>query len=115
MDGLRDDSTKGQNVVPLPHGERVAEGSRPPPPSRTRGLHGVAIAGMSLFAFIGIFSMLAFITVRWPEATGRYVMAVFIFSIVGFITSASVAIFSAARNTYPSRSSHSEEVDEAEQ
>jgi hypothetical protein len=69
---------------------------------------------MSLFAFIGIFSMLAFITVGWPDETGRYVIGVFVFSIVGFITSASIAIFSAARNAYPGRGSGSEKRGEAD-
>jgi len=45
--------------------------------------------------------MLAFITISWPDDSSRYVVAVFVASIVGFMTSASLAVFSAARDTYP--------------
>lgn len=86
-----------ENVVPL----GVAPEPKPadPPPSQSR-LHVLAIAGMALCAVIGILSMLAFITVTWPGNSGRYVIGVFIGSGVGFMTSASLAVFSAARETH---------------
>jgi hypothetical protein len=92
-------SDPSDNVVPL--------GVEPPtpvapapsrPPSR---LHGLAIIGMAVFALVGIAAMLAFITISWPDDSSRYVVAVFVASIVGFMTSASLAVFSAARDTYP--------------
>jgi hypothetical protein len=56
--------------------------------------------GMALFALLGIFSTLAFVTVGWPDDLGRYVVAVIVFSVVGFMASALIAVFSAARDTY---------------
>ena len=70
------------------------------PPGR---LHAVAMAGMALFAVVGILATLAFITVGWPGDTGRRVIAVVVFSAFGFIASASAAILAAARDTYPRR------------
>lgn len=91
------DGDDPQNVVPL--GQPV----EPVPaevPRRLGRLHALAIAGMAVFAIVGVFSMLAFITVTWPNETGRYVIAVFIGSGVGFMTCASLAVISAARATY---------------
>lgn len=45
--------------------------------------------------------MLAIITISWPDDLSRYPMAIFMASVVTFMTSASVAVFSAARDTYP--------------
>ena len=56
---------------------------------------------MAISALIGIASMLAFITISWPDDLGRYLMAIVVISVIGFMTSASLAVFSAARNTYP--------------
>ena len=86
-----------ENVVRL----GVAPEPQPsdPPPSQSR-MHTLAIAGMAICAVIGIFAMLAFITVTWPGNSGRYVVAVLIGSGVGFMTSASLAVFSAARETH---------------
>jgi hypothetical protein len=67
------------------------------------GLHRTAIAGLAICALVGIASMLAFITVSWPGNAGRYVMGVFIASGVGFMTCASLAVFSAAKETYTVR------------
>ncbi|MGI8940652.1 MAG: hypothetical protein ACR2H7_01970 [Actinomycetota bacterium] len=64
-------------------------------------LHGAAIVGMAVSALFGIASMLAFITISWPNGLGRYVMVVFMGSVVGFMACASIAVFSAARDTYP--------------
>jgi len=90
---------KPDNVVPL-----GVEAPTPVPPAPSRPpsrLHGLAIIGMAVFALVGIAAMLAFITISWPDDSSRYVVAVFVASIVGFMTSASLAVFSAARDTYP--------------
>ena len=84
------------NVVSL---GRAPEAVPDPVPTQSR-LHRLAIAGMALCAVVGILSMLAFITVTWPEDTGRYVIGVLIGSGVGFMTCASLAVFSAARDTH---------------
>ena len=64
-------------------------------------LHGLAILGMATCALLGIASMLAFITISWPGSVGRFIIGVFVFTIVGFMTFASLAVFAAARDTYP--------------
>lgn len=61
----------------------------------------MGIVGMAMFALLGIGAMLAFITISWPDNTSRYALAVFMVSVIGFMTSASLAVFSAARDTYP--------------
>ena len=91
------DEDDQQNIVPL---GRSLDPAPPEPPRRPGRLHGLAIAGMAVFAVVGVFSILAFITITWPNETGRYVIGVFIGSIVGFMTCASLAVFSAARETY---------------
>lgn len=86
------------NVVPLgraPEIQKDVEYIEPQP-----RLHRMAIGGMATFALLGILAMLAFITVAWPGESRRYVIAVFIFSGVGFLACASTAVFSAARHTY---------------
>lgn len=87
------------NVVPLGTEPVAAETPTTPRP-RIGRLHGLAIMGMALSALLGIFSTLAFVTVTWPSELGRYVVAVIAFSVVGFISSALIAVFSAARDTY---------------
>jgi hypothetical protein len=95
------------NVVPLsnpfppPQPEPVS--ARPGP------VHGLAIAGMSLFAVVGIVSMLLFVTVTWPGNIGRYIVVAFVTAGFGFIICAIVAVFAAARDTYPQRSMHDTE------
>lgn len=64
-------------------------------------MHGLGIAGMAVSALIGIIAMLTFVSVRWPDDTGRYVKVVIVAATVAFLTSASAAVFSAARDTYP--------------
>lgn len=71
------------------------------PPGR---LHGAFIGGMATSALVGTAAMFAFITVGWPEDTQRYVVAVMIVAVVVFLTCASAAVFTAARETYPARS-----------
>jgi hypothetical protein len=88
------------NVVSL--GQTPVAESTPRTPTRQGPLHRAAIAAMTICAIVGILSMLAFITVSWPDDTGRYVVGVFIGSGIGFLASASIAVFSAARETYVS-------------
>jgi hypothetical protein len=84
------------NVVPLPGGPQPPR--RPAtPPGRA---HGLATLGMALSAVVGILAALLFITVGWPGESGRYVIGVVVFSVLGFFLSASIAIFAAARDTY---------------
>ena len=97
-----DDDAQG-NVVPLGV-EAPLEPRTPKPAPRIGRLHGLSIIGMAISALIGIASMLAFITISWPDDLGRYVMAIIVISVIGFMTSASLAVFSAARDTYPGHS-----------
>jgi purine-cytosine permease-like protein len=93
----------GVNVVPL--GAEVADGHDygPPPSPPSSRLHGLAIAGMALSALLGIGSMLAFVTVRWTGAAGRFIVAVVIVAAIGFLVCASAAVFTAARDMYAHR------------
>jgi hypothetical protein len=102
------DAAPNDNVVPL--GRPAPAQTAPPETLRPQGkLHRSAIAGMAICALAGIASMLVFITVTWPGNSGRYVVAAFIASGVGFLTSASIAVFSAARETFvPPPTSESE-------
>jgi len=88
-------------VVPLPSDYVPQQ----PPVSRPGVMHGTATIAMAVFAIVGFLAMLAFITVGWPGRSGRYVIAVVFLAIVGFLASAAIAIFAAARDTYPARSS----------
>jgi hypothetical protein len=89
-------------------GEKPAEvvklpGHQAPTPTRVLRpgrVHGLAIAGMALFSLVGIAATLAFITIGWPEDSGRYVIAVIFVSVVGFLLCAAMAVFAAARDTY---------------
>lgn len=88
------------NVVPLPGDPPPPEPPIPPsPPGR---LHGAAIAGMGISAIVGVVAMLAFITVTWPDDVGRVVIGICLFSGLAFLTFASTAVFTAARDTYRS-------------
>ena len=55
---------------------------------------------MGASAIIGVFAMLAFITVTWPANIGRVVIGICLFSGLAFLTFASTAVFTAARDTY---------------
>ena len=76
-----------------------------PPVRRPGRLHGLAITGMALSALLGITTMVAFVTIGWPGESGRVVIGVFIAAVVVFMSCASIAVFSAARDTYPRNSS----------
>jgi phosphate/sulfate permease len=58
------------------------------------------MVGMVVSAIVGFLALLGFVTVRWPGDSGRIVMAIFLFSIVGFVVCGSASIFTAARDTY---------------
>ena len=86
------------NVVPLGNDPGPPDPVQPPsPPGR---IHGAAIAGMGISAIVGVASMLLYITVTWPENVGRVVIGICLFSGLAFLTFASTAVFSAARDTY---------------
>ena len=91
------------NIVRLPK-----EPPPPAPPTPPGRLHGLAIAGMAVSALVGIFAMLAFITVGWPGNSGRVLVGAFVLSGIGFLTCASLAVLTAARDTY-ARSGTSDE------
>ena len=63
-------------------------------------MHGIATIAMASFAIIGFLAMFAFITVGWPGNSGRYVIVVVVLAGVGFLASAAIAVFAAARDTY---------------
>lgn len=88
-------------IVPLPGAHSPAE--QPDPPSPPGRLHGFFIAGMAASAFVGIVALFGFITVGWPENVSRLIMGVFFLAGVVFLACASAAVFTAARDTYPSR------------
>ncbi|MPZ70463.1 MAG: hypothetical protein GEU71_13195 [Actinobacteria bacterium] len=57
--------------------------------------------GAALASFIvAVLSMVAFVTVRWPGDSGRILVGIFLFSILGFLACASAAVFTAARATH---------------
>ncbi len=89
----------GDKIVRL-RVQPIAELPLPKPKALSR-LHGVATAGMAICALLGILSMLGFITVRWPGNSGRYVVGFLVTAIFGFLLCCSIAVFSAARDTYP--------------
>lgn len=72
-------------------------------PRGGRDLHSVAVTGMFVFGSLVILSGLIFVTIGWPGITGRYVVAAGMGSMIGFVTCASAAMFTAARDTYPRR------------
>lgn len=89
-------------MVALPPEKQPAQST--PPPSPPGRLHGFAIMGMAISALVGITTMLAFITVNWPNPYRGYVIVVFVTSGIVFTACASTAMFAAARDTYSRRS-----------
>lgn len=78
----------------------------PIPPTPPGRLHGLAITGMAASALVGIASLFMFATVNWPGGIGRILVAIFFFSALSFVTCASAAVFSAARDTYTNEDRH---------
>jgi hypothetical protein len=89
--------TNGHEVVRLPRESEPVTAEPVTPPGR---LHGLAIAGMAVSALIGIAAMLAFITINWPGDSNRYLVFAFVAAGLGFLTCASAAVLTAARDTY---------------
>ena len=61
------------------------------------------IGGMAVSALVGVAALFAFITVGWPEGIRRFIIVLFFLSGIVFLGCASAAVFSAARDTYPTR------------
>jgi hypothetical protein len=76
-----------------------------PVPSAPGRLHGIAITGMAMSAFIGIVALFLLATVQWTDTTRRYVILTMVFACIGFVVFAAAAVLFAARDTYPKRSS----------
>ena len=87
-------------VVRLP--DEVTEGAVEPPvpPTPPGRMHGMAIAGMALSALLGVVALLGLVTVSWPESLARLITTLIIGAGVLFITCASAAVLTAARDTY---------------
>jgi hypothetical protein len=58
---------------------------------------------MAACALLGIASLFMFATVNWPGNVSRIILGVFFLSALGFLTCASAAVFTAARDTYADR------------
>lgn len=87
-------------------GEVVPLGVEPPPeppPPRPSGLHGLAITGMSLSALLGICVLFVSIGIGLPDGGRRVAIAIVLGAAVVFLACASTAVFTAARETYPSK------------
>lgn len=85
---------------------RLPADYEPPPepePAAPGRLHGMFIGGMAVAALTGVVALFAYITVGWPESIRRYIIALFFFAGIAFLACASAAVFSAARDTYPTR------------
>jgi hypothetical protein len=55
---------------------------------------------MALFAVVAIVAGIAFLSVGWPGESGRVVIAVAAGGVLGFLACVSVAVLTAARDTY---------------
>ena len=69
-------------------------------PSRHGRLHGFLVGTAAASAVVAILSMLAFVTVTWPDRAGRILIGIFLFSILSLFACASAAVFTAARATH---------------
>lgn len=99
----RPDSSTSE-IVPL-----GVEPPAAPPPSRPSGLHGLAITGMSVSALAGIVVLFLSIGIGLPSGPRRAAIAVVVGAAILFLVCASTAVFTAARDTYPSRSGGADE------
>lgn len=90
------------NVVQLP-GDPLPP-DPPTPPSPPGRVHGTAIAGMGISAIVGVCAMVALVTITWPDNLSRVVVGICLLSGLAFLAFASMAVFSAARDTYRNES-----------
>ncbi len=95
---LRDDD---DTLVPL----GVERREDPPPPPRRSALHALAVSGMSISALAGIFVLFLSIGIGLPAGGRRTATAIVVGAGVIFLACASTAVFTAARDTYPSKRS----------
>ena len=99
MAGRAGPLSKSEDPTVVPLGKDPIR--EPPAPVTKPGrLHGFSITLMATSALIGIAATFLFVTVTWSGDAGRYVGAVIFLSVVGFVASAAIAIFTAARDTY---------------
>ncbi|MDQ3914945.1 MAG: hypothetical protein M3323_06375 [Actinomycetota bacterium] len=77
----------------------------PPPPRPHSTLHALAISGMSLSALVGVCVLFLSIGIGLPAGGRRATTAIVVGAGVIFLACASTAVFTAARDTYPSRGS----------
>ena len=80
----------------------------PPPPHQHSGLHTFAISGMSISALAGICVLFLSIGIGLPAGGRRAAVAIVVGAAVVFLACASTAVFTAARETYPTKGSRSE-------
>jgi hypothetical protein len=105
--GPEDPPRDSPNIVTLRTEPIVKEPPRKPTPLSR--LHGIATVGMTLCAFVGIISLLALITVRWPGDSDRFATGALVGTVFGFMLCGSIAVFSAARDTYARRATPAQE------
>jgi hypothetical protein len=98
---MNDDESR--NVRSLPNEVTAGAIVPPPRPSAPSRLHGAAIAGMALGALIGTVTLLSLVTVGWTDDMRRYLVITIVGAGVFFLTCASAAVLTAARDTYPTR------------
>jgi hypothetical protein len=55
---------------------------------------------MALCAVVALLAGIAWLTIGWPGSLGRVVIAVMVAGVLGFLTCASAALLTAARDTY---------------
>lgn len=55
---------------------------------------------MAISVLAGIVAVFLLIVVSWPANLRRFVIAILVFSVVGFLASSAIAVFTAARDTY---------------
>ncbi|HET7481972.1 MAG TPA: hypothetical protein VFK89_03855 [Actinomycetota bacterium] len=72
----------------------------PTPPSPPGRAHGFSIAGMAASALVGMAAILAYVTVNWTPGAGHVVVGIFLVAGLTFLVCASLAVFTAARDTY---------------
>ena len=99
---LNDDEREDAEVVPL--GVEKQE-DPPPPPRQHSGLHTLAISGMSVSALVGICVLFLSIGIGLPAAGRRVAIAIVVGTAGVFLACASTAVFTAARETYPTKGS----------